>query len=161
MDDPRVFATDQPVHPRKGPLACRFQQRFEAGDLATRAVLQDLVAFLADAGIGDDDLVNVELILAEALNNVSEHAYAGGTGPVEVVVEVQRTGLFCRIADRGKGIPSGQAPDPDLPTINPPSDLPEGGFGWHIIRCLTRDLTYGREAGWNRLSMYVPWSDLD
>ena len=34
-------------------------------------------------------------------------------------------------------------------------DLPEGGFGWFLIRTLTTDLRYRREAGRNRLSFQM------
>ena len=40
--------------------------------------------------------------------------------------------------------PAGQAPDPD--------DLPEGGFGWHLIRSLSKDLEYHREGDRNFLT---------
>lgn len=143
---------------RAGPQAVRpcFAHRFLSGDRATRQVLAALVADLAAAGIGGADLSTIELILAEALNNVAEHAYRDGPGIVELCVEVSPSGLMCRIADRGQPMPAGTAPDPPLPVIDPPQSLPEGGFGWHIIRCLTRDLSYRRDCGRNELTMLVP-----
>ena len=36
--------------------------------------------------------------------------------------------------------------------------LPEGGFGWALIRDMTRDLTYRRQGRMNRLSFVI---DLD
>ncbi len=116
---------------------------------------------LKQAGVGGDDLATIELILAEALNNVVEHAYADAPGQVELSVERLQSGLSCRISDTGRPMPDGDAPDPPLPVIAPPTDIPEGGFGWHIIRCLTTDLTYCRDGPRNTLSMLVPLSDLD
>ena len=133
-----------------------FALRFTASDMATRDVLQDLVSGLSNAGINGDDLATVELILAEALNNVTEHAYADGPGPVELSVQMQRRALACQIVDRGRPMPSGDAPDPPLPPIGPMVNMPEGGFGWHIIRCLTTDLTYRRVGKRNTLSLRVP-----
>lgn len=138
-----------------------FSRSFTAGDRATRRVLEDLVAGLSLAGITGDDLATVELILAEALNNVVEHAYADAPGPVDLLVERHRRGLSCRISDTGRPMPNGDAPDPPLPTIAPPTDIPEGGFGWHIIRCLTTDLSYKRDGARNTLSMLVPLSEFD
>jgi len=138
-----------------------FARRFPAGDRETRRVLADLIDGLGQAGVGEDDRSNAELILAEVLNNIAEHAYADGVGPVELRVEVRRSGLACQIADRGQPMPASDAPDPDLPLIAPPDHLPEGGFGWHIIRCLTSDLRYARDRGWNRLTMHMPWSGYD
>lgn len=140
-------------------LGTVFRRRFMAGDRATRAVLADLVHELADAGVGEEDVSNLELILAEVLNNVSEHAYAGTSGPVDLWVEALQSGLLCQVSDQGQPLPVDAVPDPALPLIAPPDHLPEGGFGWHIIRCLALDLDYARDGGWNRLSMRLPWVD--
>lgn len=136
-----------------------FWHRFTASDRSTRDVLADLMAELRRAGLAADDLSNAELVLAEVLNNIAEHAYAEGSGPVELRVEVQRQGLACTVADRGRALPSGMVPDPQLPRIAPPDHLPEGGFGWHIIRCLTTEMAYFTEGEWNRLSLRLPWAD--
>lgn len=138
-----------------------FRRQFTSTDTETRATLQAMMLALDQAGIGAEDASNVELILAEALNNVAEHAYSDGAGPVDLLVSIQRNGLVCTISDRGRPMPSGVAPSPDLPTISPPDELPEGGFGWHIIRCLTSELVYARDQGRNLLSMRIPWSGFD
>lgn len=135
-----------------------FSRHFAADDRATRGVLRDLVGALHGAGIGAEDVATVELILAEVLNNIAEHAYAERPGPVRLTVATGPGGLACRIADRGRPMPAGGAPDPGLPHIAPPQALPEGGFGWHLIRSLTSDLVYCREAGWNTLNLRVPLS---
>ncbi|PVH27893.1 ATP-binding protein [Pararhodobacter oceanensis] len=138
-----------------------FAGRFTSGDMATRRVLARVKQGLTKAGLGEEDLATVELILAEALNNVVEHAYADAPGPVELSVALQSYGLSCSIIDSGRPMPSDDAPNPDLPVIDPPIEIPEGGFGWHIIRCLTRDLEYRRDGMQNRLSMTVPLEDLE
>lgn len=145
----------------RGEERAIYLRRFSAGDRSTRIVLADLIAVLSDSGVGADDLANVEIILAEALNNVSEHAYPQGAGPVELSVTLGPGGLKCVIGDHGQPMPDGHAPKGGEPRIEPPDHLPEGGFGWHIIRCLTTDLRYSRLDGQNFLSMLVPWSDLD
>lgn len=144
--------------PASKPL---FQRLFSATDRDTRETLENLAQVLASAGVGAEDSANIELILAEALNNVAEHAYAEGAGPVELTVTLQQGGVACTITDRGRPMPLGMVPSPDLPVIAPPDDLPEGGFGWHIIRCLATDLTYQRDRLQNRLSLRVPWSGFD
>lgn len=136
-----------------------FSHNFEASDLATRSALELLSVHMSRAGIGPEDQATLELILAEALNNVTEHAYAGTTGPVVLVLCTSDLGITCRITDRGKPMPNNDAPNPDLPEISPPDELPEGGFGWNIIRCLTQDLRYSREGPWNSLTLVVPLSD--
>jgi len=153
-------ATDSARH-RHIEDAGRICRRFPAGDTETRAALLAVRDSLRRAGLAEDDLSSAELILAEALNNIVEHAYASSEGLVDLNIELRRDGLFCVIRDHGKAMPNGRAPDPPLPRINPPCELPEGGFGWHIIRSLTTQLGYRQEEGWNALSFVVPLTGFD
>jgi serine/threonine-protein kinase RsbW len=137
------------------------RRRFTSGDVATRETLGEVTAALLEAGLSDDDIANAELILAEALNNIVEHAYAGTQGPVELDIDLCRDGLDCTLRDRGRPAPFDGPPDTPLPEIEPPLSLPEGGFGWHIIRCLSTDLRYTRAGDWNEFSFRMPFSGLD
>ncbi|MCC5987648.1 MAG: ATP-binding protein [Pararhodobacter sp.] len=139
----------------------RFTRRFTASDRTTRVVLAALDARLVKLGVDEDDRASAELILAEALNNICEHAYAGKGGPVEMIVDIRRAGLTCLLCDCGQPIPGGAPPGGGLPIIDPPDNVPEGGFGWHIIRCLSTDLRYRRDNGWNRLSFRVIFASFD
>lgn len=130
-----------------------------AEDRETRRVLEELVAQLRLVGIGEGMAANAELILAEVLNNVVEHAYAAGSGPVELTVDRRESGLECLVADEGRPLPAGMVPGNDVPPQADPDSLPEGGFGWHIIRCLTSDLRYERNGASNRLTLHVPWAE--
>ena len=133
---------------------------FTADPAAVRAALGQLLSEAPVQDLPEDDRGTVELVLAEVLNNVAEHAYAGGSGPVEVDLFATPLGLACRIVDRGLAMPGGKLPDGGLPDVAPP-DFPEGGFGWHLIRSLTADLTYARSAGQNRLSFLIPLTQPD
>lgn len=128
---------------------------FTADPTAVRAALERLLAAAPVQDLAEDDRGTVALVLAEVLNNVAEHAYAGGCGPVEVDLCATPLGIACRIVDRGLAMPNGTLPDGTLPP-SAPDDLPEGGFGWHLIRSLTADLTYARSGGQNRLSFLIP-----
>ncbi len=87
-----------------------------------------------------------ELVLAEVLNNVVEHAYRDHAGEIEVSLEREGGAVSVRVADRGRAMPEDRLPAGCPPE---PASLPEGGFGWHLIRTLTRDLSYRRFDGWN------------
>jgi serine/threonine-protein kinase RsbW len=128
---------------------------FTADPDTVRTALARLLAAAPVQDLAEEDRGTVELVLAEVLNNVAEHAYAGGSGPVEVGLCATPLGLACRIVDRGLEMPGGKLPEGGLPDVAPP-DFPEGGFGWHLIRSLTADLTYARSAGQNRLSFLIP-----
>lgn len=133
-----------------------FERHFTASDLETRVTLAEVCARLAAAGLDDDAIGTVELVLAEVLNNIAEHAYGPEGGPVLLQVELAQDEVLCRLADRGRPMPMGQVPQQEFPTIAPPDVLPEGGFGWHIVRCLVSEMDYRREPDGNRLVLRIP-----
>jgi len=92
-----------------------------------------------------------EIVLAEALNNIVEHAYDDGSGRIDLLVRLQPPDLLCQIEDRGKSMPGDALPIGKLRPFSSFDDLPEGGFGWHLIRTLSRDLKYQRDEGRNCL----------
>ncbi len=141
----------------------RFSLGFPADPVEVRQALAGLLATTPVRTLGDGDRGTVELVLAEVLNNIVEHAYAGGTGPVEVDLWATASGLGFQVVDAGHPMPNGTLPEgqlPDLPQVGdgPPdlADLPEGGFGWHLIRSLTKDLSYARHDGRNLLTFEIP-----
>ena len=52
----------------------------------------------------------------------------------------------------GESIPDPKEPDLDVST----ADLPEGGFGWGLIRTLSSGLSYRRMSERNRLAFRIP-----
>lgn len=125
---------------------------FSASFAEVRRVLLTLPATLAQAGFGDGLRVTAEIVLAEALNNVSEHAFVGRTGMVRLRLDRADGGLACVIEDDGRELPADLVLPQALPDCG---DLPEGGFGWHLIRTLTRRICYARVDGMNRLSLVI------
>ena len=123
---------------------------------SVREGLARMVASLPMVAMGTDHRATAELVLAEVLNNVAEHAYADGAGFVAVSLRHSGAGLHVLVQDQGRPMPGGAAPLGHLPTSADGADLPEGGFGWHLIRSLTRDLQYTRAGPENRLSFVIP-----
>jgi serine/threonine-protein kinase RsbW len=122
-----------------------------------RAILGNVMGHVP--GCPSPDMLAVfELVLAEVLNNIIEHAFAGQPdGRIDIDLSATTSGLTCCIRDNGRAMPGEVLPGGDLPDICVDlPDLPEGGFGWHLIRSLTSDLTYRRSAGGNALSFTVP-----
>ncbi len=115
--------------------------------------LMDTPAFrLLDA----DSREVAELVLAEVLNNIAEHAYGGGGGPVSLALRQRAGELACRVADKGRPMPGNRLPDATLPDLAPSDSLPQGGFGWPLIRGLTCRLRYRRQTGFNILLFSIP-----
>lgn len=124
------------------------------------AVRDWLTGIFADARLGhlpEDLKGSAEIVLAEALNNVVEHAYAGTNGTILIELAAGVGALACVVRDSGHPMPGLNIPEGRLPAMA--DDLPEGGFGWHLIRTLSRDLTYCRQGGQNVLSFRVVCDD--
>ncbi|MES2432243.1 MAG: ATP-binding protein [Pseudomonadota bacterium] len=119
---------------------------------AVRDGLRALLDTLLLQSLPADGRGTAEIVLAEALNNIVEHAYAHHDGEIEISLQLRQNELLCRISDTGLPMPGGQLPAGVLAPLGDFADLPEGGFGWHLIRSLSKDLRYRREGGRNLLS---------
>jgi serine/threonine-protein kinase RsbW len=96
---------------------------------------------------------NLWIVVAEALNNIAEHAYpANGLGAVALRLELTGSVLRVTLVDWGVALPFGRVLAGAVPD---PADLNEGGYGWLLIRALVRDIGYVREGGQNRLQMIL------
>lgn len=123
--------------------------------VSVRQALCALFTPLMSGPISQDARDTAQLVLAEALNNIVEHAYANTPGEIEVTIEFSSKGLTCSITDCGLPMPDEHLPEGHLPYPLNSEDLPEGGFGWHLIRTLSEDLDYSRIGGRNRLTFRI------
>ncbi|MEZ5911235.1 MAG: ATP-binding protein [Paracoccaceae bacterium] len=123
--------------------------------LAVRNALETVRCALQMDDVPDDTRSAAELVLAEVMNNIVEHAYRGGSGDMDLHLRAAPGGIRCEITDSGAPIPGGLLPDPAPGQTYRPDDLPEGGFGWFLIRTLAQDLQYRREHGRNCLSFFL------
>jgi serine/threonine-protein kinase RsbW len=143
--------------PDTAPLRIALSLRAEAGEV--RRALCRLACRLDAAGLAPEDAAAAELVLAEALNNVVEHAFAGrAPGWIGLLLERRGADLACQVRDRGRPMPGGRLPAACGGPAPDPTTLPEGGFGWLLIGALTRDLAYARDARGNVLSFRLPLS---
>ena len=125
---------------------------------AVRSLLAELTEKLGTWGLDDSCVSIAELVAAEALNNVIEHAFEFQDGkPFEVRAEWRPNELVLEIIDGGRPMPGLTLPDTATgkkgsPAVDVPTDeLPEGGWGWFLIRDLTRELSYLRQENHNKL----------
>lgn len=100
--------------------------------------------------LGLEDLGRAEVLLAEICNNIIEHAYAGGGGEIRLLIRWEAARLCFVIEDEGCELPGGCLPAGRLPD---PKLLPEGGFGWFLIRAMASEITYLRKGKTNRLDV--------
>lgn len=140
----------------RGPIAAMpdhalFVMSSEAESV--RDCLKRAMVSLPMSLLSEDDRGTAEIVLAEVLNNVVEHAYSDLSGDIRLSLALKPGQLDCQIEDDGAPMPGGNAPAGNLPDAE---DMPEGGFGWHLIRVLSSGLTYQRLGKTNRLSFSLP-----
>jgi serine/threonine-protein kinase RsbW len=133
-----------------GSIHC-LQLVIPADTLAVRNALVRMCDTPVLQSLPEDDRGTVEIVLAEVLNNIVEHACSDGMGEIEVTLRRAPDGLLCQVIDNGVRMPGDRLPEGSLPPIKE-VDLPEGGFGWHLIRTLSKELAYSRSEGQNRLT---------
>lgn len=130
-----------------------FALSFRATAAEARAGLCAMSERLGRCGLPRSRLGDVEIAVTEAVNNVVEHGFPGRpAGRIRIGCRLAAGRLEIRICDDGAPMPGGRVP-PGVPADLPPrrGDLPEGGFGWFLIRQLASDIRYYRENGTNRL----------
>ncbi|MFT4959369.1 MAG: serine/threonine-protein kinase RsbW [Paracoccaceae bacterium] len=126
---------------------------FAATQIEARRAIVLTMAQLPDLGISQSRCSDIEIALAEVVNNVVEHAFDGlpdATGHITCLIEADT--LTIEVSDTGRPIPDNQLPTGSRADLSGPmADLPEGGFGWFLIRQIATTVTYERTNGQNRL----------
>lgn len=112
--------------------------------------------WLDQENVHSECIGDVMLVLAEALNNVIEHAYgAEKKGDVQIKATLRELTLSMQIVDRGKPFDG----PPEEVVLNTEkyeaSEMPDGGFGWFLIKSLTEDIHFSRVEDQNRLTLVV------
>lgn len=104
-----------------------------------------------EGGLRDD----VTITLGEVLNNVVEHACVDiADGEIDLRGKVSDNELCIEVCDPGRPFAGGTLPEGREVNVALPVDLlPEGGFGWFLIRSLTSGIDYRREQDRNCLTL--------
>ncbi len=136
------------------PLFQKLEKRFPADYRWIRRAIHEVEDALSDAGLSSESIGSIAIVLAEALNNVVEHAFKDGQeGKITLVIRARHKSLMFEIRDSGRPMPLGRAPSGAHPVDEHDrlDSIPEGGFGWFLIRELVQDLVYDRRDGENLL----------
>jgi serine/threonine-protein kinase RsbW len=128
-------------------------------ETGVRAAMQSLAMAMEARGYGAECRSTVEIAATEALNNVVEHAFATGSpaaqGPaIRLRGHLRAHEAVLRIIDNGAALPGGNLPEGAAQDLDVATGaLPEGGFGWFLIRSLAREIGYRRIGGCNVLTL--------
>lgn len=109
--------------------------------------------FCEDHSISENCIREIELSIAEALNNIIKHAYKGeDKNTIEISLEVKNKTFQIVLTDYGI-----ERSNLNKPTLEfDPNDiesLPEGGMGLFIIEQLMDEAIYLREGNKNIFTM--------
>lgn len=133
-----------------------FEVCVQSGQFAARQALSKVFEALRPLDLDIEEAGTIEIVLAEVLNNIVEHAYppTGPAGPIAIHCIQKPDGLLVKVMDQGN-----KWPDEKLPSVTAVpldvalQDMPEGGFGWFLIQHLAKDVTYARVGEENHLNM--------
>lgn len=118
--------------------------------------LETLLAFVEEnargAGMDEERINRVALVLEEATVNVINHAYGGQGGVLELCCRPVPGGLEIELVDEGPFFDPLQAPR--VHAVTDIASLRIGGMGVHLIRSLTDALRYRREGRRNVLTLF-------
>ncbi len=136
---------------------------FPAIETEASVGIAELSSGLEKRGLPPHKADDVKIALAEAINNVVEHAYAGiAPAKVRVTCRLDQDRLDILISDTGNPLPGLHPPDgTPAPLGTSVQELPEGGFGWFLIHQLTNDIRYEYSRGCNRLSLRFDFARQD
>lgn len=156
------MSAEQAIPELKLPVCHILKEGVQITLCATSEDVRDaLIALRQDWGHLDPAMAlwpAAELVLAETMNNIVEHAMARhDQGKIGLYIKLGQSGLSCCLNDDGDPMPGGALPEAAV-TGPCPDDLPEGGFGWPLVRCLTHDLSYERASGENILRFRLAWN---
>ena len=145
-DDPPPSATDL------------FALNVAATPAGVRHALLQTIGHLKNLGVAPAVLSDTELVLAEVLNNIVEHALVAKTDTsFSLQLWHRGTQLEFMTQDSGKPMPNHMLPAAGMPNLNVKrADLPEGGFGWPIFLTLAQNICYRRAGRTNALRFDIP-----
>lgn len=114
--------------------------------------MDEICLWMMQADASDVDITNVQIVLGEALNNIIEHGFEReGTGIISVEISLSDSGIVVSLCDDGIAFTPPKVAALPLRDQDDFSNLPEGGFGWFLIKEITSSTEYNRISNKNYL----------
>ncbi len=115
-------------------------------------LLDEICLWMMQADATDADITNVQIVLGEALNNIIKHGFESeGSGRIELKISLMGDGIVVRLCDDGIAFTPPEISDTPLQGKNDLKNLPEGGFGWFLIKQITSSIEFTRFTNRNYL----------
>ncbi len=140
------------IHRNQMPNDQKFHSSIMNCQASVSVMLDEAKKWLAQENVCSSKITDIQIVLAEALNNVIEHGFScENSGNVVVCIDMQDDIIVVEISDNGIEFTPPVAAQTPLQDTCDIEHLPEGGFGWFLIREITTSFTFHRIANMNRL----------
>jgi serine/threonine-protein kinase RsbW len=111
----------------------------------------ELHTLMQDHGFPEEDILDTQLAVEEAVTNIIMHGYKDGNGSVLVLCRANTGTIEIRLEDRAVPFNPLTLPSPDLDEDI--EDRKIGGLGFFLIRQVMDEILYRYEDGKNILTM--------
>lgn len=132
--------------PHSAALESRIELRIPASAQWVRVARLTVAGVASRLHFGIEEIEDIKLAVAEAINNAILHAptESGGEAMVTITLEGDENGLWVSVADEGR-VPGGiETPETGIADLPHASDgeLPESGMGLLLIESLMDEVTH-------------------
>lgn len=125
---------------------------FQVDTDAMRQVRGFVTDFVALHAIAAEEQLRILIVLEELITNLAKYGYPNRLGGnAEIALQLDGARLTIEFADDGDPFDPLQEPPPDLDS--PIEERAPGGLGIHIVRALSEEARYRRDAGRNVLQL--------
>lgn len=114
-----------------------------------QGISADLDHVMRDHGFPEDDILDTQLAVEEALTNIIVHGYQEGKGEIRISCRAGSGMVEVRLEDRALPFDPLSLPEPDL--TGDIEDRKIGGLGIFLIRQVMDEIQYIRDDGKNIL----------
>ena len=130
-------------------MKAEFSRTLSDGRAGFPALLDEIEACLGEHGVPPGATAQLMIVLDEIISNILNHGGDGGFPAIDIALGIGNGMVSAEVTDDGAPFDPLSAPPPD--TSLAVEDRPIGGLGIHLVRQLTNEVSYRRDAGRNRL----------
>ena len=112
---------------------------------------EDLAGYLSSEGVPENEILDIQLAVEEAVTNTIKHGYGEKPGSIWISCRVLESTIEIVIQDEAIPFDPLTLPPPDI--MASAEDRPIGGLGVMLIRNLMKDVFYRYENGRNILTL--------
>jgi serine/threonine-protein kinase RsbW len=145
-------------------LSMDTRYQFKSDPETVHSVVQRVLDDLNALTLSDDHRADLKILLVEVINNIIKHGYQReNSKPIELSLTMRSSSRSLKFVfmDFGLPMPFGKIQSDNLnPATDARDQLPEGGFGWQIIRQLAHDIRYERNRRVNSLSLKLDIAEI-